>query len=146
MRKKLDVLKRVWLLWVSFSLALTQLFAVGWFFMRWVLWMRSWYRASFCEKHCICCRLRISWSIRLGVQRYESPLALSSALLPLNTGDWVLDIRPSGHHIHTSHSRSHTQTNTHITHILPKLRLMASSHITHEDLGKRENLVLTQSK
>lgn len=105
--------------------------------MRWALWMRSWSRTSFCEKHCICCRLRISWSICLGVQRYESLLALSSALLPLNTGDWVLDIRPSGHHIHThiTLSLTHTQTNTHVTHILSRLRVIASSHITHEELG-----------
>lgn len=105
------------------------MFANGWFFMR----MRSWYRASFCEKHCICCRLRISWSIRLGAQRYESLLALSSALLPLNTGDWVLDIRPSGHHIHTHHTLTHTHTHRHVTHILPRLRVMASSHITHHE-------------
>ncbi len=113
------------------------MFANGWFFIRWALWMRSWYRASFCEKHCICCRLRISWSICLGVQRYESLLALSSALLPLNTGDWVLDIRPSGHHIHThiTLSLTHTHTHTHVTHILPRLRVIACSHITHEELG-----------
>ncbi len=88
--------------------------------MCWALWMRSWSRASFCEKHCICCRLRISWSICLGVQRYESLLALSSALLPLNTGDWVLDIRPSGHHIHThitlSLTHTHTDKHTHTRH------------------------------
>lgn len=107
--------------------------------MRWVLWMRSWYRASFCEKHCICCRLRISWSIRLGVQRYESLLALSSALLPLNTGDWVLDIRPSGHHIHTSHSRSlaHTQTNTH-THHTYITQVESDGQFPHNSWGTRK--------
>lgn len=71
-----------------------------------------------------------------GARRYESLLALSLTLLPLNTSDWVLDIRPSGHNIYTHH--------THTTHILPGLREMASSHITHEEQKwKKKNLPST---